>query len=288
MANSERLAIVVGINYRGSPCQLGGCENDAARMASYFAGLGYAVSLLTAAESFKRQDPRLQPTRGNVAAAIKDACSRRGLKKLGFFFAGHGTQMRDQNGDEADGQDEALVCQNAAGAHLQPRDTDLIRDDDLIALFHDGLRGKGVEAYLMFDACHSGTVGDLRWELHREGPWTENRGGHRTTPPDGYKMLCFSAAQDNECALETAGGGNMTNKFLDTLKKGSLTLRDFRAAFARMSTQAPHITATHPLGDASIFGITLCDKEQGARTLRPTTPSAPYPVICMRIVLGGR
>jgi len=68
-----------------------------------------------------------------------------------FFYAGHGSQIADDNGDESDGKDETLAPYDVSptsGANI-------IRDD----LF-DEMIGKlsGRRAVLVFDSCHSGTI----------------------------------------------------------------------------------------------------------------------------------
>ena len=70
-----------------------------------------------------------------------------------FFYAGHGSQIADDNGDERkeDGKDETL-----APYDVDPRSGEnMIRDD----LF-DEMIGKlsGRRAVLVFDSCHSGTI----------------------------------------------------------------------------------------------------------------------------------
>ncbi len=67
-----------------------------------------------------------------------------------FLFSGHGSQLPDNNGDEADRFDETLV----------PYDVDItgknqIRDDELESLVKQ-LAGR--LSVLIFDSCHSGTV----------------------------------------------------------------------------------------------------------------------------------
>jgi hypothetical protein len=283
-AQGKKRAVVVGINYKGSPYQLNGCEKDAMRMKAHFESLKYEVLLLTATEVGRTGKASLAPTKRNIAAAIRETCATPGLAKMGFFFAGHGTQMRDHNGDEKDGMDEALVCQGLGGPQSRPSDADLYRDDDIIALFHASLTGKNVDAFLMFDACHSGTVGDLGWLLGRQGPWVREA-GHVTTAADGYRMLCFSAAQDNECALETAGGGNMTNKFLSVANKGKHGVEEYRASFARMSCQMPSITASRPLGAGTEFGVRIAVDGGGSRGVAVVARDVCAPGAYMRLVL---
>lgn len=78
-----------------------------------------------------------------------------------FHFSGHGQQVADDNGDELDGYDEAIVPINSpqqfeAGVY---EGQNLIRDDQLGQLFHEIQQKLGPKGNLMvvLDACHSGT-----------------------------------------------------------------------------------------------------------------------------------
>lgn len=78
-----------------------------------------------------------------------------------FHFSGHGQQVFDDNGDEIDGFDEAIVPINSPKRYMPGvyEGENLIRDEELGALF-DELRAKlGGDGHLMavIDACHSGT-----------------------------------------------------------------------------------------------------------------------------------
>lgn len=66
---------------------------------------------------------------------------------LWFSFSGHGSQIKDYNGDEADGMDETIlpVDYKTAGH---------IVDDDLYAIVRRITRGARLTVLL--DACHSG------------------------------------------------------------------------------------------------------------------------------------
>ncbi len=76
-----------------------------------------------------------------------------------FFFAGHGAQAKDADGDEPDGDrfDEALVPSDGAGElTLAPVELkNLILDDDLGALVK---RLEGRNLIVIVDACHAGTI----------------------------------------------------------------------------------------------------------------------------------
>lgn len=68
-----------------------------------------------------------------------------------FLYAGHGSQLADQNGDEADGYDETL-----APYDVDPVTGDRQIRDDVIDSLIAQLTGR--RAVLLFDSCHSGTL----------------------------------------------------------------------------------------------------------------------------------
>jgi len=78
-----------------------------------------------------------------------------------IHFSGHGQQMLDDNGDEPDGLDEAIIPYDAQRRYSEGRyeGQNHLRDDEL-GLLLDKIRGKtGITGNLtvVLDACHSGT-----------------------------------------------------------------------------------------------------------------------------------
>ena len=149
-------ALVVGINRYLEPAfpDLQGAARDAQSVRSLLSThLGFAadqIRLLTDE----------QATRGNILAGIRDwlvAGSRPGARVL-LYFAGHGYFQTDDDGDESDGYDEALVPHDARllSSDSQPmRVSNLILDDDVgkhLAALRDRL------VYVIVDACHAGTM----------------------------------------------------------------------------------------------------------------------------------
>ena len=122
----------------------------------------------------------------------------------------------------------------------------------------------------MFDACHSGSVLDLGWEMTREGIWARSKDArnHTTTPEDKYTIVCLSGAQDYQCALETAGGGNMTNKFLAT-SRSSMALTALNASFYSMSLQCPRISASAPVDPKTAFALGCVPQQEPAPAPAP-------------------
>jgi hypothetical protein len=139
-------ALLVGINdYPGTQNDLHGCVNDITNLydvlVKYF---GFA-----SADIVMLSDKRA--TRQAVLAGLKGLVAKSGAgDSLVFHYSGHGSQVRDTDGDElADGLDE-IIC---------PWDFDwsgtYIKDDDFKGIF--GGLPKGVSLEVILDSCHSGT-----------------------------------------------------------------------------------------------------------------------------------
>ena len=136
------MSLHIGLNavdpghYGGWSGELAACEFDAQDMAAIAKSQGMASTLLLTRKG----------TRATTLAAIRAAAKR--LKKGDLFFlsySGHGGQVPDTNGDEADGQDETWCLY----------DGQLI-DDELY--FELSRFGSGVRVLVVSDSCHSGTV----------------------------------------------------------------------------------------------------------------------------------
>ena len=103
-----------------------------------------------------------EATAGNIVSNFRSWLidGTRPGDRVFFFYAGHGFQVPDDNGDEADGMDEVITPYDVKivpqGRNiLLPDERTFIRDDrfnDFIA----ELSGRRV--VLMFDSCHSGTL----------------------------------------------------------------------------------------------------------------------------------
>jgi len=136
-----------------------------------------------------------------------------------FQFSGHGQQVADDNGDESDGYDEAIVPYDSplryqAGVY---QGENLIRDDELNNLFTD-LRGRlGPTGNLMvvLDACHSGTgtrgMAPARGtDVPMASDDYKNKVATRTG--DGYTAPQFSAVGAGELAPMAAFFGSAHNQ----------------------------------------------------------------------------
>jgi len=138
-------ALLVGINDYKQINDLNGCINDVTNMRD----------VLLKYFDFTVPDIRVvvdsRATKANILARLKWLV--KGAKKgdtLIFHYSGHGTQLRDRDGDELKDHLDEAIC---------PWDTNwdggLILDDDLYNIFQ-GLP-KGVSLEVLLDACHSGS-----------------------------------------------------------------------------------------------------------------------------------
>lgn len=104
----------------------------------------------------------LEATKENVLAAI-EAVGKKCYENdiFVFFYSGHGNPMPDQDGDEADGSDEAMCLPRADGSCDEGS---WLRDDDFSADVASVFAGHKL---LILDCCHSGTMLDFNkpiWE----------------------------------------------------------------------------------------------------------------------------
>lgn len=104
-----------------------------------------------------------EATRQGILTAIRELLIARARPGdiVFFHFSGHGQQVWDDNGDEMDGYDEAIVPYDSPKAFVKQvyEGERLIRDDELAALFRELRYILGKEGHLMvlMDACHSGS-----------------------------------------------------------------------------------------------------------------------------------
>ena len=139
-------ALLVGINrYRMPGSDLQGCVNDVTNvrdvLLKYFGFKGKEVRLLV--------DERA--TKAAILAHLRWLVQ--GAKagdRLLFHFSGHGSQVRDRDGDELKDRLDEILC-----PHDMDWDGTYIVDDELGKLFAGVPKGANLEVVL--DSCHSGT-----------------------------------------------------------------------------------------------------------------------------------
>ena len=160
----RRTALLVGINYRGTENELNGCYNDVVNVSQYLrTALGYAPGAISVLTDGNRgaagagTASALPPTRQNILAGM--AALVAGMvagDEAVFHFSGHGTLVRDRNGDELTGLDSCLCPLDYAGGGV-------ITDDEIRALLVNKVP-RGARLYVFLDCCHNGTGCDVRFK----------------------------------------------------------------------------------------------------------------------------
>ncbi len=118
-----------------------------------------------------------------------------------IYYAGHGSQVYNSMSDEDDKMDETMV---PADIWKGVKD---IRDKELALLFNK-LVDKGVVLTVVYDSCHSGSVGrgpnaNPPKVRKIDNDMEDAKDGTRiAVAPEDKGALIFSAAQDVECASE--------------------------------------------------------------------------------------
>jgi len=155
-------AVFIGINYFGTDLELDGCINDVKNIREFVqTQYGFPPSnCITLTDD--QTDPLHAPTRKNIMNAIEWLVT--GAKagdSLFFHYSGHGEQVPDLDGDEADGLDETILPVD----HLTAGQ---IIDDELNIKLVKPLP-QGVRLTVVTDACHSGSVLDLPYLYQLDG-----------------------------------------------------------------------------------------------------------------------
>lgn len=128
--------VFVGITDYPSANDLPFCADDAHRVQRAFLQAG----LMQPTDTVVLTDHAA--TRGQVASAVDRFQRAAGPDDtIVFFFSGHGNQVPDQDGDEADGADETILLADGP-----------VSDDELRELLASG-RGRD---FVALDSCYSG------------------------------------------------------------------------------------------------------------------------------------
>lgn len=155
------------------------------------------VSDITTVTDQRLGDPNF-PVRAVVLNRIKEVGSRcRPGDWFVWFFAGHGVNVPDVDGEEQDGLDEAFVTPDEQGKLTEA--AVLVDDDFARALDH--FIPEGVRILCICDCCHSGTICDIDSYRYK------------------HEIYQISASLDNQEAEDTGKGGVLTWALKKTLIK---------------------------------------------------------------------
>ncbi|WP_447600573.1 caspase family protein [Nitrospira sp. Nam80] len=260
----RRRALCIGID-RYPTAPLAGCVADAREWADTLRQLGFEEPVLLLNE---------EATRQAILDALKELIAAGSPGDVVVFqYAGHGTQLPDEDGDDETGQDQAICSYDFADGRF-------VIDDDVAAVFRTIPEGLNVTCFI--DCCHSGTItrfavggpqgdggGDRRRRFLPATPAMKRahlefrRGMGRTRTagqrgPETMREVTFSACLPSEVAYESDGHGDFTVRATKILRAGiaGLTHEQFQdqvtRAFGSMPQQHPTLDCA-PSAGASVL-----------------------------------
>jgi len=197
MANK---ALLVGINkYRLPGADLQGCVNDVTNirdiLLKYYGFLVKEIRVLVDARATKKG------IMDRLEWLVKGAKSG---DRLLFHFSGHGSQIRDRDGDELKDHLDEILC-----PHDMDWDGTYIVDDGLEAVFA-GLP-KGVNLEVLLDCCHSGTGTREASAMSAFSPEQAIRPRFLKPP---FDILCRQMDEDELPVTRVLRASNPTNHVL--------------------------------------------------------------------------
>lgn len=233
-AQKQQRALIIGINTykpplneitettsRRSWTNLDGCVNDASSMRDL------AVSKYGFKESDITTLYNEQATRERILSELKKLVKEAKAGDIVFiYYAGHGSQMKNSLSKEADKKDETMVPSDAWKKGVSD-----IRDKEL-AYYFNLLVDNGVLLTVIFDSCHSGSIGRGTENFLNDPPKAryidesdiDAKDSSEPARPEDRGAMIISAAQDFEFAKEQTDEnkiphGAFTNALLKALQQ---------------------------------------------------------------------
>ena len=200
-------ALLIGCNYTGTQYQLNGCINDIENIQNKLKTQYQFNNVLIMSDNTPKK-----PTKANILDELKKLLTNANSgDKLFLAFSGHGTIMKDTNGDEKDGLDEMFV----------PLDFNCISDDEIKTFINNHLK-KDVTLFALFDCCHSGTILDLRYQYFDSENYDNSTENTKETETIG-NVIMISGCMDNQTSadafINSKYQGAMTWSFLEVVNK---------------------------------------------------------------------
>lgn len=201
-------AVLVGINYEGTSNQLYGCINDVTNVRNMLLTKGYQECNITV----MTDHTIIKPTRANILSSLLNMILS-GSKNMFFHYSGHGSYVKDVDGDEEDGRDETLVP-------IDFLENGMIIDDEIRGILKS--LGEEQSLFCIFDCCHSGTGMDLKYNVYDRMGKSYLLVDNRKEYPTRGGCVCLSGCQDNQTSADAFEAGQsqgaMSYGFLEALK----------------------------------------------------------------------
>ncbi|MDM8537228.1 caspase family protein [Desulfobacterales bacterium HSG17] len=288
-------ALLVGVGeYKHSKINLPGIDKDINMITKAAKIMGFKNDQI---KILKDSDASLK----NITNAINDWLikSVEENDRVLFYFSGHGSQMWDQSGDEADNVDEVLLPYDM---EVKKHSLDNVLSDDVLSRLLAKIPAQDV--MVLIDACHSGSASKSLDLIEDEFPKVFQYSGMPVFIPKAIPLpepvasvnyVGLSACRDDELSLATGSGSLFTQGVLSAVNKASkskqaLNFNDLKAqteAFItkKVSTPSkahhPQISGDPDMANADIFTTKnrqRFNKPDIWKSLEKIADRASYPV----------
>lgn len=196
----SRKALLIGMNYPGTPYKLSGCVND----------INIIEKLLIEKFNFQsivklHDSSSILPTKINILVQLKLLLNQSKSGDVLFFhYSGHGSQIKDINRDESDGNDEVIIPLDYFS------NNSIIVDDEIKGIIQENLK-EGVKLFVLMDCCNSGTIFDLKYNY--DSNW--NQVVNDKSLDTKGDIILISGCSDTQKSYDT---------YVNSLYQGSTTM----------------------------------------------------------------
>lgn len=196
--------LLIGINYLKSSNELNGCINDTENLQQFLIKNKYFCDNELTFMNDNKTDI-LYPSKANMISKLNELVTFANIhqnEKVYMFlsYSGHGSYVIDNNGDEEDGKDEVLCP-------VDCDDNGFIFDDYLKSQFVDKL-GSNVTLVVIIDACHSGSMLDLKYSYNCDTKNTYTVQGVQSESK--CDIIMISGCRDNQTSADAYIADNVT------------------------------------------------------------------------------
>ena len=213
---SNKLGLLIGINYFNTAHELNGCINDTKNIENYLINkLKYNKNNITILTDHSNTPNNLKPTKNNIINALKNTINKiknENINELFLFYSGHGSNIYDTSNDERDGMDEVIIP-------IDYYQGNIIKDDTFNLLINT--IPDTCKVFALFDCCNSGTIIDLKYLLVSKTKNTIENSKSIVTNPNVYLI---SGCRDDQTSADYFNSrtnefaGALTTSFLQTVK----------------------------------------------------------------------
>jgi hypothetical protein len=202
----NKKALLIGINYIGSPYELYGCIDDANRVKDLLTKRGFSeIKILSEKNDIK-------PTKNVILDEFKKfIINANSGDVLFFYFSGHGSYILDKNNDETDGRDEMIVSSDIKG----------VLDDEFKNILSQNMK-RDVTIVGLFDSCHSGTMFDLKFNYLDSNNYDKYSENIKASETNGNVIMisgCMDSQTSNEALIYNKVQGALTWSFIECINK---------------------------------------------------------------------